>query len=473
MQASQQPQSPPAASPQAGLPQSYYPPSSAFYPQFAPSDTTGFALQTSTQPVQSNQQQSMLSSVTSVGPSSVPPEIAAQYWSSQGGYELSVAANPQSVTPVSSFAGMQAFQPIRPDTYDKSPPASPMTGTSWAPAASSQGLQSPQPSGYYPSSPLSPTSVAQGVGMQGFQWQPGCFDGAPAAVPVSPQQYPSFVPQQPMSPGVAPSQPSFDFSKTDELFVPPGGEISPPTFTPYDAKFFTNSHGDIVTHDPHLNEDGELFPCSLCRPVLTAVVCVGEALYRFLLARSQAPPKFQLHLHGEHTEYEKYKVAVTDSHGSTSWHTKTEAHTIIDFDFTIDLTRYIATVPVHFTVGDSEAAFRGKLHKELVAPAAGADVEGGVQLGRRRATYTEGNRAKAWKRERQRKGLPPWIGPGEGWDAMRSPDAITYAPNANVLKSSWTVRKWADEYCASTKLLKEFTYEKVCAYVCLELANVH
>lgn len=31
----------------------------------------------------------------------------------------------------------------------------------------------------------------------------------------------------------------------------------------------------------------------------------------------------------------------------------------------------------------------------------------------------------------------------------------------SVYKSSKTVREWADEYCASPKILKEFTYTKV------------
>ena len=41
-------------------------------------------------------------------------------------------------------------------------------------------------------------------------------------------------------------------------FIPPGGEEPPPDFTPYDAEYFKGSHGEIISHDAHLNEDGGL-----------------------------------------------------------------------------------------------------------------------------------------------------------------------------------------------------------------------
>jgi hypothetical protein len=43
----------------------------------------------------------------------------------------------------------------------------------------------------------------------------------------------------------------------DETFTPVGGE-EPPPFVPYDAHFFTSHSGDIISHDPHLNDDGML-----------------------------------------------------------------------------------------------------------------------------------------------------------------------------------------------------------------------
>ena len=42
-------------------------------------------------------------------------------------------------------------------------------------------------------------------------------------------------------------------------YIPPGGEEPPPEFTPYEAEFFISGK-EIVSHDPHLNEDGLLYP---------------------------------------------------------------------------------------------------------------------------------------------------------------------------------------------------------------------
>jgi hypothetical protein len=38
---------------------------------------------------------------------------------------------------------------------------------------------------------------------------------------------------------------------------PAGGE-EPPEFTPYEAEHWVSRGGDIISHDPHLNEDGVL-----------------------------------------------------------------------------------------------------------------------------------------------------------------------------------------------------------------------
>lgn len=51
--------------------------------------------------------------------------------------------------------------------------------------------------------------------------------------------------------------PRFDFADSN-YFVPPGGEGSPPPdFAPYAAEYFEAGDGSIVSHDPHLNEDGK------------------------------------------------------------------------------------------------------------------------------------------------------------------------------------------------------------------------
>lgn len=48
---------------------------------------------------------------------------------------------------------------------------------------------------------------------------------------------------------------AIDFADSN-YFVPPGGEAPPPDFTPYVAEYFEASDGSIISHDPHLNEDG-------------------------------------------------------------------------------------------------------------------------------------------------------------------------------------------------------------------------
>ena len=57
--------------------------------------------------------------------------------------------------------------------------------------------------------------------------------------------------------------PSFHESGGDAVLVfdevldtfPEGGE-DPPQFTPYEAEHWVSWSGEIISHDPHLNEDG-------------------------------------------------------------------------------------------------------------------------------------------------------------------------------------------------------------------------
>lgn len=196
----------------------------------------------------------------------------------------------------------------------------------------------------------------------------------------------------------------------------------------------------------------------------------GEALYRFLLARSQVPPKFLLHLHGDHVEQCTRQVQKTDARGRTHWHTETDTRSVIDFDFQVDISHHITPTPIHWTMPDSEPAYRGKMYQEVDVPTqelrmpGSSDIEvAGAQRVRRKATRLERTSAKVWNHERQVRGLPPWIGPEAGWSiqVVRPTEALIHQTSANVLNSSKTVREWADEYCASPKLLKEFTYERV------------
>lgn len=65
------------------------------------------------------------------------------------------------------------------------------------------------------------------------------------------------------------------------------------------------------------------------------------------------------------------------------------------------------------------------------------------------------NRFKAWRVEREKRGLPPWVGPDDG------PIGTGTSQRLDTLKSSWTLRQWADDYCQSRNIFKEFVYEKV------------
>ncbi|KAI0348579.1 hypothetical protein BDW22DRAFT_1350815 [Trametopsis cervina] len=207
-------------------------------------------------------------------------------------------------------------------------------------------------------------------------------------------------------------------------FVPSGGEDPPPSpppgFTPYAAKYFKGENGCIISHDQHLNED-------------------GEALYRFLLAQSHKLPQLFLHVKGEHQEHQTRRVASTDDDGQTHYKTHSETVTVFDFDFCIDASRYVLPRPTQWTVSDEEPAYRGAMALE---------VDGGLtpESARRKATSKECEIADAWNEKKKARGLPPWAGVG--------------GDEGEILSSTRSMRAWVDEYCASTKMLKEFTYKK-------------
>lgn len=259
--------------------------------------------------------------------------------------------------------------------------------------------------------------------------------GGPSTAPVAP---PSFAES---TGALAPSYSQFG---TPDVFIPQGGEEPPPEFTPYEAEYFVSgSDGDIVSHDRHLNED-------------------GEALYRFLLSHSLTPPTVRVHLRGTHTESRTRSVSSRDKDGH--YHMVEEHYTeeVTDFDFDIDVGQHIASRPVHWSLPDEEPAYRGGMVKEVDVPSerliSGIALEGGSPLARRKAAKRDIKAAAACQKEKRARGLPPWAAIDEGTDATHTG---LLAHQSSVLKSSKTLREWADEYCATDKLLKEFTYEKV------------
>ncbi|KAI0669846.1 hypothetical protein C8Q78DRAFT_1070319 [Trametes maxima] len=222
--------------------------------------------------------------------------------------------------------------------------------------------------------------------------------------------------------------------------MPSGGEEPPPDFAPYKAEFFISGR-EIVSHDRHLNQD-------------------GEALYRFLLSQAATRPEYLLHARGNHTEHKTRTVFKKDQQGNTTTHNEHYTETVTDFDFFLDIGAQIVHGPVHWSVPDAEPAYRGHMVKEVdsndLAP---SDPEIGETGGRRRAIKSEIKAAKERKQIRDEYGLPPWIAPGpESW---YNSIEVSPPPEAQLLGSSKSLREWADEYCASDKLLKEFTYTKV------------
>lgn len=239
-----------------------------------------------------------------------------------------------------------------------------------------------------------------------------------------------------------------DFDQTDAV-IPGGGEDPPPAFTPYTAEFFVSNDGAIITHDPHLNEDGMPHYAHVYSRDLSPINIFhsGEALYRFLLTMSLTYPTYALHCKGTHVEHRTRLVSTTDSNGHRQTKTERYTETITDFGFSIDVAQTIASKPTQWTVGDEEPAYRGRMVREV-----------GIPGFTRKALRDEIKEAKAWRAERSAQGLPPWITRGN----VRLPTEGMEMPlMRDVTKSSWTLRQWADDYCASSKYLKEFIYYKV------------
>ncbi|KAF8905558.1 hypothetical protein CPB84DRAFT_1844963 [Gymnopilus junonius] len=261
-----------------------------------------------------------------------------------------------------------------------------------------------------------------------------------------------------------------DATENDHLLVDMVPSEPPPVFVPYEAEYFKVGYDDIVSHDPHLNSD-------------------GEALYRFILAQSATPPTYRLHCHGTHSETRTRWVTQRDSQGRSRTRQETYNETVTDFDFCMDITPgavdagYLASnsiassssssrtltnqiAPIHWSVPDDEPAYRGKMVREYeIEPSTSSAAGPGVQLrderGRRPATRKESKAYERWIEKRAGLGFPPWIREVDVEHRVVVDPAGVSALDNVALKSSKTLRQWADEYCDSPKYLKEFVYEKV------------
>ncbi|KAI0305305.1 hypothetical protein B0F90DRAFT_1703335 [Multifurca ochricompacta] len=212
---------------------------------------------------------------------------------------------------------------------------------------------------------------------------------------------------------------------------PTGGE-EPPEFTPYEAEHWVSKNGEIISHDPHLNED-------------------GEALYRFLLSQAETPPDFLIQCRGTHSETHTRLVDKTDSRGRRYTDTEHYTENVTDFDFTIEY--QVPPRATQWTVGDEEPAYRGHMSREVGPPGETTKAD--------RATRKA---FESWLVKRNMRGLPPWVGScsdrlEEHTDFQTG--AVQQPRPTDVLKSSRTLRQWADDYCQSRKIFKEFVYEKV------------
>jgi hypothetical protein len=169
-----------------------------------------------------------------------------------------------------------------------------------------------------------------------------------------------------------------------------------------------------------------------------------------LLSQAETPPTFVIHCRGTHDETHRRLVDKTDSRGRHYTDTEYHTETVTDFDFEIE--HQVPFRAMQWSVGDEEPAYRGRMRREMGVP----------------GETTKANRDttklfKAWRVERRKRGLPPWAGPDNTREGRVGllPGAIQHPGRADVLMSSWTLRQWADDYCQSRKIFKEFVYEKV------------
>ncbi|KAG8994550.1 hypothetical protein FRB94_009797 [Tulasnella sp. JGI-2019a] len=242
--------------------------------------------------------------------------------------------------------------------------------------------------------------------------------------------------------------------------MPSDGKDTQLPLTSYNSEMRIRGDTHLISHDPHLNAN-------------------GEALHRFLLEQAVFPPQFFVSCKGTHQETR------TRSNGKGG--VETYYVTITDFDFVIDLTRHIIAEPFGapiFIVGDRDATFRGKTHKEVdegpTKTPEGKDLEASeIALGkqfRRKATGEEKDRSEERKNHLEGAGLPPWVHlPGEpvgtqaGVDKDEARRRFQYGvhgpdqtfDDSGVQPPLQDLRQWAEEYCESRKMLKEFNFEKI------------
>ncbi|KAG8854884.1 hypothetical protein FRB96_007284 [Tulasnella sp. 330] len=284
------------------------------------------------------------------------------------------------------------------------------------------------------------------------------------------------------------NDPTAQSQKGDEA-VPllPSGES-----TVRQVKYSTTPSGDIVGKDGRLKRDGEQYRSS--DPSLAALalrhVSEGETLYNFVTTHGSSRPYLLLQCKGSHREWRTRKH-IRYEDGKTITSTETYSEMINDFDFTIEASEAILPGSITWLVGDREATYRGRKRLEVDnTPIMVTEVEGqmvpmDLEAGNtgkrsttwsRKATKSEKEASAVWRKRREDWGYAPWAlirGTIRGTEGcVESPETryqLQYAANGpfgmsddgEISSPSKTLRQWTDEYCASPKLVKDFTFQKV------------
>ena len=165
-----------------------------------------------------------------------------------------------------------------------------------------------------------------------------------------------------------------------------------------------------------------------------------------------------MHIRGSHIETEQRLIP--NAEGSThAQKVQTITRTINDFEFAIDLSgSLVANTADVYTLADDEFAYRGKMERQILVPTGNASTAEQGQQALRVANANEHSRAENWERTRRSCGLPPWV--------TRVQHELGRAGASAPLSSSLSLSQWVDRYCASTKSLKQFNFNKVGHFGC-------
>ncbi|MBW0483763.1 hypothetical protein O181_023478 [Austropuccinia psidii MF-1] len=262
-------------------------------------------------------------------------------------------------------------------------------------------------------------------------------------------------------------------------------EAQPPEFSLYRASYTTDSLGNITSHDPHLNSD-------------------GEALCRFILLHISAPPSLFVKLSGSHEEV-RLETTSESVNGRTEYQTREQRQTVTDFSFSIQIPSEHAldhNIRRLYVVSDGQVVGRGGHWRERGRWENGRDLK---MLQEANGTWTSQlpsrQTAKVNCKERRRSdkinqqtashGYPPFIPPwwfpnhmfsteptrppdellGPNWQYERSKtfDSLfkqgyyLHRPSdqRDLVRTETELRQWCDDYCNSKKHLKQFTVQKI------------